>query len=78
LILLTFSKDGEPTMSRSRQAHFFCLINFSLLTAVLRIRDVYPDFYPSRIPDPKTATKEKSEKKKFVDISFLEPQISQN
>ena len=22
--------------------------------SVLRIRDVYPDFYPSRIPDPKT------------------------
>jgi hypothetical protein len=38
--------------------------------AVLRIRDVYPgsripdpDFYPSRIPDPKTATKERGEKK---------------
>jgi hypothetical protein len=37
---------------------------------VLRIRDVYPgsripdpDFYPSRIPDPKTATKERGEKK---------------
>jgi hypothetical protein len=29
-----------------------------------------PDFYPSRIPDPKTATKEKSEKK-FVVIPFL-------
>jgi hypothetical protein len=34
---------------------------------VLRIRDVYPGsriliFYPSRIPDPKTATKERSEK----------------
>jgi hypothetical protein len=33
---------------------------------VLRIRDVFipdPDFYPSRIPDPKTATKEGGEKK---------------
>jgi hypothetical protein len=37
---------------------------------VLRIRDVYPgsripdpDFYPSRIPDPNTATKESGEKK---------------
>jgi hypothetical protein len=34
---------------------------------VLRIRDVYPgsrilNFYPSRIPDPKTATKERGEK----------------
>jgi len=44
--------------------------------AVLRIRDVYPrsrvpdpDFYPSRIPDPKTATKERGEKK-FVVITF--------
>ena len=25
-----------------------------------------PDFYPSRIPDPKTATKERDEKKFFV------------
>jgi hypothetical protein len=25
-----------------------------------------PDFYPSRIPDPKTATKERGEKKIFV------------
>jgi hypothetical protein len=24
-----------------------------------------PDFYPSRIPDPKTATKERGEKKKL-------------
>jgi hypothetical protein len=37
---------------------------------VWRIRDVYPgswipdpDGYPSRIPDPKTATKERGEKK---------------
>jgi hypothetical protein len=29
-----------------------------------------PDFYPSRIPDPKTATKERDEKK-FVFISFF-------
>jgi hypothetical protein len=28
-----------------------------------------PDFYPSRIPDPKTATKERDEKK-FVVITF--------
>jgi hypothetical protein len=53
------------------------------LTAVLRIRDVYPwtripdpDFYPSRIPDlgsripdPETATKERGEKK-IVVITF--------
>jgi hypothetical protein len=25
-----------------------------------------PDFYPSRIPDPKTATKERGEKKLFI------------
>jgi len=58
-----------------------------LISAVLRIRDVYPgsripdpDFYPSRIPDPgsripdlgsripdpKTATKERGEKKLVV------------
>jgi hypothetical protein len=29
-----------------------------------------PDFYPSRIPDPKIATKERGEKK-FVVIPFL-------
>jgi hypothetical protein len=42
---------------------------------VLRIRDVYPgswipdpdsDFNPSQIPDPKTATKERGEKKLVV------------
>jgi hypothetical protein len=32
-----------------------------------------PVFYPSRIPDPKTATKDRGEKKFFV-----KPQISQN
>jgi hypothetical protein len=41
---------------------------------VFRIRDVYPGswiliFFPSRILDPKTATKERGEKK-FVDITF--------
>jgi hypothetical protein len=36
-----------------------------------------PDFYPSRIPDPKTTTKERGEKKLVV-ILFLQPQISQN
>jgi hypothetical protein len=29
-----------------------------------------PDFYPSRIPDPKTATKDRGEKK-FVIILFF-------
>jgi hypothetical protein len=35
-----------------------------------------PDFYPSRIPDPKTATKERGEKN-LLSYLFLEPQISQ-
>jgi hypothetical protein len=32
-----------------------------------------PDFYPSRIPDPKTATKEKGEymRKKFVNFQRI-------
>jgi hypothetical protein len=30
-----------------------------------------PDFYPSQIPDPKTAAKERSEEKKFVVIPFF-------
>jgi hypothetical protein len=34
-------------------------------------RNPDPDFIPSRIPDPKTATKERDEKKKFV-IPFYE------
>jgi hypothetical protein len=36
-----------------------------------------PDFYPSRIPDPKTGTKEKGEKKLVV-IPFYVATISQN
>jgi hypothetical protein len=39
---------------------------------VLRIRDVYPDFYPSRI----TAIKERGEKKKLVAIPFLPKKLS--
>jgi hypothetical protein len=44
-------------------------------SSVLRIRDVYHGsrilfFYPFRIPDPKTATKERGEKK-FVVKPFL-------
>ncbi len=35
-----------------------------------------PDFYPSRIPDPKTATKERGEKN-LLSCHFLWPQISQ-
>jgi hypothetical protein len=34
-----------------------------------------PDFYPSRIPDPKTATKERGEKKFVVATSFTKLQI---
>jgi hypothetical protein len=30
-----------------------------------------PDFYPSRIPDPKTATKDRGEKKFFVVKPFF-------
>ncbi len=50
---------------------------FSDNKSLWRIRDVYPgsripdpDFYPSRIQDPKTATKERGEKK-FDVIPFL-------
>jgi hypothetical protein len=43
---------------------------------VWRIRDVYPGsriliFNPSRIPDPKTATKERCEKKLVVITFYL-------
>jgi hypothetical protein len=40
---------------------------FGTFSSVLRIRDVYPG---SRIPDPKTGTKE-SEEKKFVVFLFF-------
>jgi hypothetical protein len=36
-----------------------------------------PDFFPSRIPDPKTATKERGEKK-CLSYLFMWPQILQN
>ena len=39
---------------------------------MLRIRDVYPDFYPSRI----TAIKERGEKKKLVAIPFLPKKLA--
>jgi hypothetical protein len=46
---------------------------------VLRIQNVYPeipdrDFYPSRIPEPKTAIKERGEKK-FVVTPFCSHKI---
>ncbi len=51
--------------------------NILSLKAVLRIRDVYPGsrilifvHLGSQIPDPKTATKERGEKK-FVVLSFF-------
>jgi hypothetical protein len=50
----------------------------SVIQAVLRTRDVYPgsrisdpDFYPCRIPDQKTATKERVEKNFFVIPFFV-------
>jgi hypothetical protein len=30
-----------------------------------------PDFYPSRIPDPKTATKERGEEKNLLSYHFF-------
>jgi hypothetical protein len=36
-----------------------------------------PDFYPSWIPDPKTASKERGEKN-LLSYLLLKPQISQN
>jgi hypothetical protein len=35
-----------------------------------------PDFYPSRIPDPKTATKERGEKKFFVIPFYLASNVT--
>jgi hypothetical protein len=49
--------------------------------AVLRIRNIYPGsriliFYPSRIPDPKTSTKERGEKKFAVIPIFVATKIT--
>jgi hypothetical protein len=35
-----------------------------------------PDFYPSRIPDPKTATKERGEKNFFVIPFYLASNVT--
>ena len=51
---------------KSRQVPIV-VVNVSDPGCLSRIPD--PDFYPSRIPDPKTATKERGEKK-FVVITF--------
>jgi hypothetical protein len=53
------SGSGSPTLPLTSVADPGCLS---------RIPD--PDFYPSRIPDPKTATKERGEKK-FDVIPFF-------
>ncbi len=51
----------------------YILSRLCFLNPVLRIRDVYdPDFYPSRIPDRKTATTERGEKN-LLSYLFLEP-----
>jgi hypothetical protein len=51
---------------------------FFVILAVLPIRDVYPgsrfpdpEFYPSRIPDPKSATIERGEKKSDVILFYV-------
>jgi hypothetical protein len=59
-------------LSTSSPWFFFSVADPGCLS---RIPD--PDFYPSRILDPTTATKERGEKK-FVVIPLLYPQISHN
>jgi hypothetical protein len=59
-----------------------CVLTLPYRIAVLRIRYVYTvyrslNFCPSRIPDPKTGTKEKDERN-LLSYLFLLPQISQN
>jgi hypothetical protein len=49
---------------------YFCIID-SVADPGCLSRSPDPDFFPSRIPDPKTATKERGEKKLFV-IPFYE------
>jgi hypothetical protein len=45
---------------------FFCMEGSSGADPGCLSRIPDPDFYPSRIPDPKTATKERGEKKLVV------------
>jgi hypothetical protein len=54
----------HPYGSESTTLAITCVADPGCLS---RIPD--PDFYPSRIPDPKTTTKERSEKNFFV-ITF--------
>ncbi len=59
---------GTITPELLQVSHLTCLsvVNVDSVAdpgCLSRIPD--PDFYPSRIPDPKTATKERGEKKLF-------------
>jgi hypothetical protein len=47
----------------------FLLVNGSVADPGCLSRIPDPDFYPSRIPDPKTGTKERGEK--FIFLSYL-------
>ncbi len=67
----TLDSDPDPNPYPDRDSHIYGTICFGSVAdpgCLSRIPD--PDFYPSRIPDPKTATKERGEKKLVV-IPFL-------
>jgi hypothetical protein len=78
---------GQPHIQLSVHAAVLPVHNIGQFLAVLRIRDVYPGSrimvftHPgSRIPDPRTATKERGEKKLvvipcFVTINFTKLKI---
>jgi hypothetical protein len=63
-------KREHPALKKQQNSGTFFLFLWIIFSSVAdpgclsRIPD--PDFYPSRIPDPKTATKERGEKKLVV------------
>jgi hypothetical protein len=62
--------DSNPAFENGPESNLYVKLNIRILQCCgsgMFIPD--PEFYPSRIPDPKTATKERGEKKLVV-ITF--------
>jgi hypothetical protein len=60
---VNMSLSSKYAVPKSENTSFFLYLLKAQCKSVLRIRDVYPG---SRIPDPKTARKERGEKKLYV------------
>jgi hypothetical protein len=66
----------DPDPHQNKILHFFVFLSTISLWFFFGVADPIPDldFYPSRILDPTTASKERDEKKLVV-IPFLKPHI---